>query len=160
MTNKLIPIKGSVPVNNHEIVGSVAPAERIEVTLKLRRKSEQGLPTLDEFLAGKRAVGVTRQMLGERYGASQEDASAVQKWAVQQGLSVWRVDLARRQVHLVGSAAAMAKAFGVKLSMYEHSRTGTQFRCPEADIQIPAAPNSGRLAVEGSSLGSLPASSV
>ena len=46
MANKLIPIKGSVPVNNHTIVGSVPPEERIEVTLKLRRKSEQGLPTL------------------------------------------------------------------------------------------------------------------
>jgi hypothetical protein len=31
-----------VQVNNHKIIGAVAPAERIEVTLKLRRKSEQG----------------------------------------------------------------------------------------------------------------------
>ena len=46
MANKLIPIKGSVPVNNHKIVGSVPPEERIEVTLKLRRKSEQELPTV------------------------------------------------------------------------------------------------------------------
>jgi hypothetical protein len=34
----------------------------------------------------------------------------------------------------VGSAEAMSKAFGVKLSIYRHSRTHTHFRCPESDI--------------------------
>jgi kumamolisin len=137
MTEKLVQMKGSVPVNHHQLVGPVDPKERIEVTIKLRRKSEEGLPTLDQFIAGKRAVGVTRQNLGERYGAKQDDVTAVQRWATQQGLSVSRVDLARRQLHLVGSAEALARAFDVRLLLYKHSRTGTQFRCPEKDIHIP-----------------------
>lgn len=137
MTDRLITLKGSVPLNKHKLIGAADPQERIEVTIKLRRKTEKGLPTLKEFVAGKRAVGITRQVLAERYGASQDDADAVHQWAVQQGLSVWRVDLGRRQMHLVGSADAMSQAFGVKLAMYRHSRTGVRFRCPKADIRIP-----------------------
>lgn len=137
MADKLIPLKGSVPLNKHALIGPTDPTERIEITIKLRRKSEEGLPTLDEFVAGKRSVGITRQVLEERYGANQADADAVKTWANQQGLSVWRVDLGRRQMHLVGSADAMSRAFGVKLSVYKHARTGTNFRCPEGDIQIP-----------------------
>jgi kumamolisin len=52
---------------------------------------------------------------------------------------VTQVDLGRRQVHLVGSAAAMAKAFDVKISRYKHKRTGRNFRCPESDISVPAS---------------------
>ena len=136
MAEKLIAIKGSVPVNTHKLIGPTEPTERIEVTIKLRRKTEEGLPTLTEFLDGKRAR-YTRQVLADRYGAAREDADAVQRWAVQHGLSVWRIDLARRQVHLIGSAEAMSNAFAVKLSIYQHARTNTHFRCPESDISIP-----------------------
>ena len=136
MTDRPITLKESVPLNKHKLIGAADPQERFEMTIKLRRKTE-GLPTLKEFVAGKRAVGITRQVLAERYGASQDDADAVHQWAVQQGLSVWRVDLGRRQMHLVGCADAMSQAFGVKLAMYKHSRTGVRFRCPKADIRIP-----------------------
>jgi kumamolisin len=137
MADKLVPISGSVPVNTHQRIGPADSRERIEVTIKLRRKSEEGLPTLDEFVAGKRATGITRQVLAERYGAAPENVAAVQRWAVQNGLSVARVDLGTRQIHLVGLAGAFARAFGVKLSMYQHRRTKTQFRCPEGDIHVP-----------------------
>jgi kumamolisin len=137
MTDKLIVLKGSVPENKNPLIGPAGPNERIEITIKLRRKSEKGLPTLEQFVAGKRSVGITRQILSERYGSNREDADVVQHWAKQQGLSVSNVDLGRRQMHLVGSANAMARAFGVKLLMYRHSRTGTNFRCPENDIRIP-----------------------
>ena len=105
--------------------------------MHLRRKTEQGLPTLDEFIKGKRAQGITRQILADRYGSDAKDAAAVQTWANSKGLSVSRIDLGLRQLHLVGSADAMSKAFGVKLSTYQHARTRTHFRCPESDIKIP-----------------------
>ena len=60
MTDKLIAIEGSMPVNKHKLLGPADPHEHVEVTVKLRRKSEQGLPTLAEFVAGKRCAGVTR----------------------------------------------------------------------------------------------------
>ncbi len=49
MAEKLVSLKGSVPVNNHKLVGAVNANERIEVTVKIRPKSEDGLPTLDEL---------------------------------------------------------------------------------------------------------------
>jgi kumamolisin len=137
MADTFVSLKGSIPVNNHKRIGSVNDVEPIEVTVKLRRKSEEGLPSLDEFVAGKRAHGITRQILADRYGAAQQDVAAVQGWAVKNKLTVTRFDLATRQVHLIGSAGAMQHAFGVKLSVYEHARTKTQFRCPEHDIQVP-----------------------
>lgn len=137
MADKLVSIKGSVPVNKHKWIGHADSNDRIEATIKLRRASEEGLPTLEEFVRGKRSSGITRQILAERYGAKREDVDAVQRWAVRQALSVSRVDLARRQMHLVGSVDAMSRAFGVKLSMYRHSRTGSQFRCPEKEIKVP-----------------------
>ena len=137
MPEKLIPLRGSVPPNQHPRIGPADPHQQIEVTIKLRRKSEAGLPTLKEFIAGKRAA-MTRQQLEERYGALPEDAAKVQRWAVSSGLSVWRVDLGRRQMHLAGSVAAMSQAFGIKLAMYRHKRTGTAFRCPTTSaIRIP-----------------------
>jgi kumamolisin len=137
MPEKRIVLKGSTPENKHELIGPADPKKQIDVTIKLRRKSEEGLPTLAEFVAGKRSKGITRQILSERYGASREDANAVQHWAAQQGLSVSHVDLGRRQVHLVGSIDAMGRAFGVKLLLYKHRRTKTSFRCPDGDLQIP-----------------------
>jgi kumamolisin len=137
MADTLVILKGSIPINNHPLVGPVDPQDQIEITIKLRRITEKGLPTLKEFLAGKRAAGVTRQVLAERYGASREDAYTVQRWAVQQGLSVSRLDLGRRQMHLVGSLAAMSKAFGVTIAMYKHARTGVEFRSPKSDLSIP-----------------------
>jgi kumamolisin len=137
MTDRLVSLKGSIPLNKHPLIGAVNTNERIEVTVKLRRKSEEGLPTLDEFIKGKRAHGITRQILAEKYGAVPHDVAAVREWALKSKLSVARVDLATRQVHLVGSAGAMQHAFGVKLSVYAHARTKTHFRCPEGDVQIP-----------------------
>lgn len=138
MADASVPLRGSVPVNKHKFVGPADPGERIEVTVKLRRKNEDGLPTLEEFMAGKRAAGMTRQALAERHGAAPEDVAAVEQWAVRNGLSVSRVNQATRQMHLAGSADTLSHAFGVKLSTYEHRRTGKRFRCPEADIHIPA----------------------
>jgi kumamolisin len=137
MTDRLVYLKGSIPLNNHPRIGAVNANERVEVTVKLRRKSEEGLPALDEFVAGKRAHGITRHVLAEMYGAKPQDVSAVREWALKSKLSVSRVDLATRQVHLVGSADAMQHAFGVKLSVYAHARTKTHFRCPDDDVQIP-----------------------
>ncbi len=66
MADTLVTLKGSIPINNHKLLGPADPQQRIEVTIKLRRKTERGLPTLKEFVAGKRAKGITRQILAEK----------------------------------------------------------------------------------------------
>jgi kumamolisin len=149
VTDIMITLKGSVPVNKHKRIGPADPHERVEITIVLERKSEDGLPTLEEFLRGKRSKGLTRQQLAEKHGAKPEDAEAVKLWAGKQGLSVLHSDLGSRLLHLVGSVAALSRAFGVKMSMYHHSRTQTKFRCPESDIQIPKKLASAIAAVFG-----------
>ena len=138
MTETLVPLEGSVPMNVHHRLGAADPKERIDVTIVLRRKSEDGLPTLAEFVAGQRAKGVTRHTLAERYGASSEDAERVQAWAKSQGLTVTAVELGLRQVSISGCIDAMEHAFGITLSLYRHTRTDTQFRCPQSDIHVPS----------------------
>jgi kumamolisin len=133
----MVPLLGSTPVHKHPKVGHADGDDHVEVTIKLRRKTQAGLPTTEEFIEGKRAVGVTRQILAERYGASAEDMEAVRKWAVTQGLSVSSSEPSKRQVHVVGSVSAMSAAFGVKLSIYHHERRNIDFRCPEGEIHIP-----------------------
>ena len=139
MAERMVSLKGSVPVNKHHRIGPVDPKSYIEVTVRLRRKTEEGLPTLKEFIKGERAHGITRRILAQRYGSDARDAEAVRSWARSKRLSVTRTDLGMRQVHLIGSADAMAKAFGVDLAMYQHRRTRTRFRCPTCDISIPAS---------------------
>ena len=139
MVESLVTLVGSVPTNRHARIGPADPKERIEVTVKLKRQMEDGLPTLQQFVNGERGKGITRKELAEKYGASPIAEKAVRHWAAGQGLTVDKVDLGARQAHLVGSVAAMGRAFGVKLSVYRHTRTGTTFRCPESDILIPAS---------------------
>jgi kumamolisin len=136
MSDTLVPIEGSVPTNAGKLIGPLDPKERIDLTVTLRRKSEAGLPSLDEFIAGKR-VRLTRQQLADRYGAKQEDADVVRSWATKQGLSVEGVDLGLRQMHLAGTADVVSHAFGTKLSAYEHQPTHRRYRFPEQVIRIP-----------------------
>jgi kumamolisin len=138
MAIKMKTLRGSVPANTHALVGQVDPQESIDITIRLRRKSEDGLPTLAEFVAGKRAF-MSRHDLEERHGASAADARAVERWARANKLSVSNKNLGRRHVTLTGSAEAMNKAFGVTLSHYKHKRTDTTFRSPNRDVSIPAA---------------------
>ena len=130
-------IKGSVPRHHHQLLGPCDASDHIEFTVKLKRKSEDGLPTLDEFIAGKRAVGLTRKSLEEKNGASEDAADAVRAWARQQGLSVAAVDLGKRDMRIVGTIAAVEKAFQIHLQKYRHMRLNVDFRCPDKDVSVP-----------------------
>ena len=110
MADKSVELKGSSFVNNNAAAGAVPADEHVNVLIKLRRKSEDGLPTLDEFLAGKRSF-MSRHDLEERHGAAPADAAAVQKWAREHALSVTNTNLGRRQMFLTGSAQAVSDAF-------------------------------------------------
>jgi kumamolisin len=138
MAEKTVELEGSSFTNNHAEKGAVPADESISVLIKLRRKSEDGLPTLDEFPAGKRSF-MSRRALEERHGATPADASAVQKWAEGQGLSVTSSNLGRREMFLKGSAKAVSDAFGVSLLRYSHKRTGTEFRAHEGNLKVPAS---------------------
>jgi len=46
MVESLVTLVGSVPTNRHARIGPADPKERIEVTVKLKRQMEDGLPAL------------------------------------------------------------------------------------------------------------------
>src|ERR1700722_14955955 len=117
-------------------VGAADPQEQVRVTIKLRRKTQEGFPTLQEFIDGKRAR-ITRHELEEKYGGSASDAKVVQKWANERGLSTLQLHLGKRRLELAGTAAAVQSAFNVELSNYVHWPSGTSFRRPEAEVRIP-----------------------
>jgi kumamolisin len=137
MVSETVPIVGSTPAHTNQRIGGADPNRRLELTVKLRRSTEEGLPTLEQFMQGQRATGLTRADLATRFGASQEDAQAVQDWALAQRLTVTSIDLAARRVRLAGPQHAVARAFGVSIGTYRHARTGAAFHCPDADLRIP-----------------------
>src|SRR6185369_7040640 len=70
------------------------------------------------------------------FGASPEDAAVVQAFARNHGLTVGRVDLARRSITLRGSAQAMQSAFSVKLTAYR-TTDGVRYRQRQGGVMVP-----------------------
>jgi kumamolisin len=109
------------PAPGARAVGPVDADERIEVSVRLRRRPEAPpLPAgaFDAEPPGERAY-VTREELAASHGADPDDAARVQTFAAEHGLEVTSVDLARRTVTLAGTAAAFSSAFQVDLQRYE-----------------------------------------
>ncbi|MDB4898358.1 MAG: peptidase, partial [Gemmatimonadetes bacterium] len=78
---------------------------------------------------------LTREELAAAVAASPDDVRAVEAFAVAHGLTVGRVSLAERSVHLHGTASAMRAAFGVQL---ERAEVGDRtFRQRSGAVQIP-----------------------
>jgi kumamolisin len=137
MSEAFVRLQGSVPFTPHPRVGSIDPHERIEFTIKLRRATHAGLPTLDEFIAGKRAEGIDRRALLETYASSRDDADAVARWAREHNLSVLLSDPAHRRVRLVGSAADIERAFAITITLHRDPNTGKTFHSYDAELGIP-----------------------
>ena len=116
MNNTHSVVEGSerVPLPGARALGAVNPGAVIEVTLKLRRKSP--LPNLSD----KPSKPLTRTELGDKYGASKADADAVTAALTPFGLKVVNTNLPTRTIQLSGTAAALERAFDVKLLNYAH----------------------------------------
>lgn len=137
--------KDRVPLPNSERkappgtrVGPVDPAERVEVTIRLRSWSKAGLPSMGEMsttLPRDRKY-LTRDQLKDLHGADPRDLEKIRAFARQYGLTVAEESPARRTVILVGTATAMKDAFGVDLARYSHS--GGTFRGRTGPIYVPA----------------------
>src|SRR5271168_4643207 len=100
MSESLVTLHGSVPTNKHARIGPTDPKERVEVFLKLKRQTEDGLPTLQQFINGERSKGISRKELADKYGAPTDAGKAVRQFAKSHGLAVSKVDLGAREAHL------------------------------------------------------------
>ncbi len=120
------PIEGSqrVPYRNARVVGSAHPAERVQVTLALRRQSEPDP-----------AQRMTREQFAKAHGASDDDIKKVVKFAQSENLTVVDTDAVRRHVIVSGTVADLEQAFGVTLQEYAYDE-GT-YRGRTGAVHVP-----------------------
>jgi kumamolisin len=133
------PLKGSErkPVPGARSVGKSDPAERLEVTLLLRRRNADALKERVKKI-GSRAGATPHLSLTEfdaQFGASAPDLAAVKAFAGAHGLSVVQEHAGRRTVILSGSVGQFNSAFGVDLQRFEHP--GGSYRGRVGALELP-----------------------
>lgn len=92
-------------------VGPLDGAERIEVTVILRRRAE--LPR--ELIDGPDVI--TRQELAERYGADPSDLDRLRQVLTGDDIRIVDVDLGARRVRVSGTIDGLSRAFDVRLAL-------------------------------------------
>ena len=117
-------------------VGPLDGSTRIEITLLLRRKAE--LPR--ELIEGPQTL--TRDELGERYGADPADLDRIRRTLAGDGIQVLDHDLTARRVRLSGTIAALSRALQTQLRMIRspHPVTGESVahRYRSGGLRLPA----------------------
>ncbi len=79
---------------------------------------------------------LTRSQFVQAHGANPADLDKVKAFATSEGLTVVDSSVPRRTVHLMGTVAAVDKAFGVALKTYEHGTT--VYRDHDEPATVPA----------------------
>src|SRR5271166_2318347 len=118
-----LPLSKREPMRGARVVADADPNEIIDVTVRIRHGvGTKSLAATVAALADT-PVHARRHMSREEYttahGADLGDLEKVMDFASEHGLSAHTPSVARRSVHLVGTADAMAKAFGVDLKHYQ-----------------------------------------
>jgi kumamolisin len=132
----MLPGSERRPQPGSELAGPVDEAERIEVTVMLRRRAE----------LRRDALGIpVRLSLGELqrgHGADPAEVELVASTLSRLGLEVTSQDAGLRRVTAAGTAAVLSTAFGTQLTMVTSpSLTGTgrvRHRAREGALLIPA----------------------
>jgi kumamolisin len=126
-------------------LGPANPAERLEVTVLVRRRSPQAFQTrVSDLAAGRRTAPMSRDEFAREHGADPADFAKVKAFAESQGLKVLEEHAARRSVVLGGTVAQFGAAFGVQLHHMSHAggtyrgRTGGIYLPPECDGVVTA----------------------
>lgn len=124
------------PLPEATVLGPANPDERLEVTVRVRRR--QALPPIEEvtnLLPSERHY-LSGEQYEQEYGADPEDLEKVAQFARSHGLQVVEQSVARRSVILSGTVQAAGTAFGVTLEDYEYPQ-GT-YRGRIGPVSIPA----------------------
>lgn len=116
-------LTGSAParLDGAQPLGPVPADERIEVTVRIRRKAplSANAPTLPPGGSVRSRAYLTREQYAERHGADAADIAKVAQFAREFGLVVLDSSVARRSVFLSGTAAQVAAAFGTSIDQVE-----------------------------------------
>lgn len=120
----------SAPKNAKLVAAKLSPAERVEITIRVRRKPGAGEPTIG-------AAPLTREQYREAYGADSADIEKIEFFANAHGLDIVQSSISQRAVRLSGTVAAMQGAFGVRLKSYQMSKSKQRFRGRTGTISVP-----------------------
>jgi kumamolisin len=135
-----VPLTGSerpaVPLA--QVLGPADPAERLEVSVIVRRRDNEGLRRrVAKLAAGDRSDGIlTRQQFAIQHGADPNDFGALRAFALAHALVVVQESAPRRTMVLSGTVAQFDAAFGLQLQRWSHD-AGT-YRGHTGAIALPA----------------------
>jgi subtilase family serine protease len=144
--SKMVTLRGNVhPLARPEFDKGPAPAsmqlDRMLLVLKRSATQEAALAT---FLAQQNDPTspnyhhwLTPEQFGERFGAADEDVTAVTTWLQSRGFSVNNVAPGRNVIEISGNAGQVQAAFHTAIHSYLVN--GEEHFANESDPQIPAA---------------------
>jgi kumamolisin len=135
-----VKLKGSerTALQNARAIGPADPAERLEVSIIVRRRALEALKTRVAALATGIPSGspLSREEFAAQHGAEATDLAAVRAFVTAHGLTVVQEHAARRTVVVSGTVAQFSAAFSVRLLQFQHP-DGT-YRGRTGAIQLPA----------------------
>ena len=125
------------PFDGARSAGNANPAERLEVTVLVRRRAADAFKErVKKLAAGDTSDGhVKREEFAKQFEADAADIAAVRTFAAHHALAVVEEHAARRTVILSGTVAQFNAAFGIDLQQYEHA--GGSYRGRTGSIQLP-----------------------
>jgi len=139
-TRKFSVISGSErqPVRGARLIHNSHPDQTIEVSIRLRPKSEVKHRELRSALDKPGFKQLSRTEFENAHGADPADLNQIKKFAQEYGLKVRETgtELARRTVMLSGTVSNLQKAFNVELKEYSHPKGN--FRGRIGAISVPA----------------------
>ena len=132
------------PIPGSSIEGDSDPAEIVRLTVRVRPRSpHHHLTKTVQDLAAKPPAHrrhLTREEYARLHGAEPVDLDKVKRFASRHGLSVTDSSVGRRTVHLLGTVAAVEKAFGVDLKVYLHRKTRYRGHAEHATVPAELGP--------------------
>ncbi|HEY3770891.1 MAG TPA: S53 family peptidase [Candidatus Angelobacter sp.] len=137
--SKPLPHSTRVAVAGFRAVRSADPDQVVETTLVLRRAgklSDEDIIKMSSTPPAERKYW-TNEQLAKSHGALPEDAAKVVEFAHACGLAVVEQNLAARTIKLSGTVAAVQKAFGVDLKIYEDATGARSYRGRTGEIHLP-----------------------
>ena len=139
-TRKFTALSGSErqPVRGARLIHNSHPDQIIEVSIRIRSKSEAKREELKSALAKPGFKPMSRADFESAHGADPADVNQVKKFAQEFGLKVHETgtELARRTVMLSGTVSNLQKAFHVELKEYSHPKGN--FRGRIGAISVPS----------------------
>src|SRR5262249_49862729 len=139
MSSKALPKSVRTPLPGFRAVRTADPDQVVEVTMILRRQkpiSDEEVFKLSQLAPTQRNYK-TPEQLATMHGASADDIEKVVSFAHEQGLAVVSQSAAGRTVKLSGTVAALQRAFGVDLKVYEDATGKRSYRGRTGPVHLP-----------------------